>query len=813
MDLSLTKINGTHRKVDYNYLKNSIITILGQNAKDFEILILNAFPIAVSTKNNLDLLIFLKNRNTSNKVIIEKKDGGFVYVTNLIIAVSIIDEFIEDNIFVDDKQNIETESYIFDIVDEASKLKWGLTNYLANISKLNREKISVHPLFWIINSNQKEVCENIIISNQLDFSDIFECIALNENLRYPGYNDWNYTPNYNENIRQIIEKASLDSDLGYITKNKINRIQKKLDEASEKAYNEIGEKLVEVRGKAGTGKSSDLIKWLLNRSLLNERATFLTYNNLLVFDVSRLIRSFENSLSEDEIETKQPTSVNTIHSFMFNLSKKLGITLLMSIERFNELNRILEHSLKSIKFEYNNYIISNSSNSIYDFKNFFQNNTNLDKGSKEEAINFINKFIFIKINDEDEVFSKLDQFKTSKIKLLQDNLSSKMFLQDYHGVLKNILLALTDVEKFVDNFNITDNYDLLEVPLKLNESILSDSKDGKINRDKIITRYKKSISHFCSNRKLYIDEAQDCHSLEKDIFIRIFGFNNIIISSGGKEQLIRYSQVCNWEISQNKSIPIYRYNKKRKSYRLKPAIAALVNHIGNYFDIDLNIEPLETSDHGLIIIDKSGKNPEKKIEITKKLMDKANRFGCSTYESLILFKNAADFYDQTKNETDIKKTTTNNLTVNENNVIFINKNNRKHEWSFISELNKTFSEIIVWNATGNVDKKSQSVPGSLSLRTIYYESSRGLEAWSTMSFDLDGFFENKKNEEEADSFLLTEIMDNETRKNKYAATWVLMALTRAIDTSYIELNSSENILSKCFDEFINKHPHYVEILT
>jgi hypothetical protein len=811
MDLTLTKINGTHRKVDYNYLKNSIISILGQNAKDFEILILNAFPIAVSTKNNLDLLIFIKNRNTSNKVIIEKKYGGFVYVTNLILAVSILDEFIEDKIFVDDRQNIETENYIFDFVDEASKLKWGLTNYLANISKLNREKISVHPLFWIMNSNQKEVAENIIISNQLDFSDIFECIGFNENLRYPGYNDWNYSPNYNENIRQIIEKASLDSDLGYITKNKINRIQKKLDDASEKAYNEIGEKLVEVRGKAGTGKSSDLIKWLLKRSLLNERATFLTYNNLLVFDVSRLIRSFENSLSEDEIEIKQPTSVNTIHSFMFNLSKKLGITLLMSIERFNELNRILEHRLNTIKFEYNNYIISNSSNSIYDFKNFFQNNTNLDKGTKEEAINFINKFNLIEINDEDEVFSKLDLFKTSKIKLLQENLSSKMFLQDYHGVLKNILLALTDVEKFVDNFDITDNYKLLEIPLKLNESFLSDSKDGKINRDKIITRYKKSISHFGSNRKLYIDEAQDCHSLEKDIFIRIFGYNNIIISSGGKEQLIRYSQVCNWEISQNKNVPIYRYNKKRKSYRLKPAIASLVNHIGNYFDIDLNIEALETSDHGSIIIDKSGINPEKRIEITRKLMDNSNRFGCSTYESLILFKNAADFNDQAINETNLQTTTT-NLTVNENNVIFINKKNRKNEWPFITELNKTFPEIIVWNATGNVDKKSQSVPGSLSLRTIYYESSRGLEAWSTMSFDLDGFFENKKNEEEADSFLLTEIMDNETRKNKYAATWVLMALTRAIDTSYIELNSSENILSKCLDEFINKYPHYVEII-
>ena len=81
-----------------------------------------------------------------------------------------------------------------------------------------------------------------------------------------------------------------------------------------------------------------------------------------------------------------------------------------------------------------------------------------------------------------------------------------------------------------------------------------------------------------------------------------------------------------------------------------------------------------------------------------------------------------------------------------------------------------------------------------------------------MAFDLDGFFENKRNEAAADNFLLEEIMELETRKSKYAATWVLMALTRAIDTSYIELNNPLSDIANCINSFVNKYPEYVEII-
>lgn len=88
-------------------------------------------------------------------------------------------------------------------------------------------------------------------------------------------------------------------------------------------------------------------------------------------------------------------------------------------------------------------------------------------------------------------------------------------------------------------------------------------------------------------------------------------------------------------------------------------------------------------------------------------------------------------------------------------------------------------------------------------RSIFYESCRGLEAWSVVCLDLDLFYKRKYDEEIAanylsDDFLLTE----NDRRSKYAATWVLMALTRAIDTLYIHFDDPNSTLGKIFQQYV-----------
>ena len=94
---------------------------------------------------------------------------------------------------------------------------------------------------------------------------------------------------------------------------------------------------------------------------------------------------------------------------------------------------------------------------------------------------------------------------------------------------------------------------------------------------------------------------------------------------------------------------------------------------------------------------------------------------------------------------------------------------------------------------------------------MYYESCRGIEAWSIMCFQLDDFFEHKKQQDDADNYLLEDLFDQltpEKRREKYAATWVLMAITRGMENCYINLKNRESNLSRVLTTFAENYPKY-----
>jgi hypothetical protein len=812
MELSFSKINGTNPLLNYNALKESCIRELQGDCDKAEVLILNHFPVPVLNQASLDLVIFVKVPGGHKKPKIYTSEG-FVYISNLIIAVSIIKEYTNSAMEIDNNQ-IEIDDSYLDMTDNASKLKWGLTNYLQEACDL-KENTTVHPIFWVISENFKSVTENTIISKLLTFDMIKKCIAMNSYLKYPGYINWNYDENYESSILKIFQTASLDSELGYLTKQKIERFQNKSELPSEKAFDQIGNQLVEVKGKPGSGKSSDLLKWMLQNSIRGRKATFLTYNHLLVFEISKQIKGFENVLDDEKKALKAPTTTNTIHSFMYNISKKLGIALLMSEARVNELKITLDRRFEKIKIVFHAIRAGENIRNRIELKHYFQNLNDLDEGTKREALDLINHHeLFIDFTDELKTLTFIETFKKYKIRQLEDNINSGVFLSDYHEVLKNILKAVQNLDSFFKDFAIENKYELLENTMNLKHTLLEKDGSGKINLEALKKRYKKSINAFKSGRTLYVDEAQDCHSHERDIFFALFNPSNVVIASGGKEQLIRYSKVCDWNISKNMKIESYQYIKRKKSYRMKPAIAALANHVASSFGIDLNVDALDTEDHGTIIIDRNY-NAElgKKAELISTLLTKGARQGCTSYESVLMLKNAKEMTASVGRENSAEKSLLEKkIKINEYDIIKVDTAIQKSDWQLINIADKIIKDSRFWNATGNVDKKRQSVPGSLSIRAIYYESSRGLEAWSAMCFDINGFFDSKRNEDEADNFLLNEIMEPELRKDKYAATFVIMALTRAIDTCYLEINKSDNALMNSIENFIRTNPNYIEYI-
>ena len=86
-------------------------------------------------------------------------------------------------------------------------------------------------------------------------------------------------------------------------------------------------------------------------------------------------------------------------------------------------------------------------------------------------------------------------------------------------------------------------------------------------------------------------------------------------------------------------------------------------------------------------------------------------------------------------------------------------------------------------------------------------------------FSLDYFFNYKYGDKEAERFLLSEKkynnqdLTNEKRKQIYATNWLLMALTRAIDTLYIQINDKNSYIGKLVCEYIkiNKNNKNIKV--
>lgn len=808
MELSFSRINGTNRYLDYERFEQSIRTMLEPTCKKAEVIILNNFPVSVTPHGFIDFLLLLDIPKLDRSWYRVESQGERYYVKNQIIAVTVFDEFYNSNIVVN-QDIIEVDDAIANFEEIPSKIKWGLTNYLSNHCGMERRYITVHPMVWLKNKGDSHFLENIFIGKDLDYKVVEEIIARNTYFKWPGYKNWhNNEILFEHQIQLIFEQASKDSVEGYITKKKVDRFQRKFGVKQDEAFAFIGEKLVEVRGKAGSGKTSELLKWMLQNSRKGKRSVFLTYNHLLVYDISYQIKSFNNR----EYETKKASSTtNTLHGFFYNVARKLGVLLLLSEKGINELTVILDDRLFQIEIYFDSIRRTEDSISLAKLLMYVQSKWNAPEGLKREAILLLKYIENCKFLPNKENTSKLiKEFHNEKITKLSSLESSNVFLKDYHNVLERIFQATNNLDAFLTEFNVENKFELLSNVMNLKDHLLL--KNGRIDFEKLKTRYRKGISGFSAGRTIYVDEAQDCHPLERDIIFKLFGPENCVIANEGKEQLIRYSALCNWQISQAVKIETHIYQKSNKSFRMKPAIAALANHVAKWYDIDLNIEPIETEDHGQIFISTSN-NIEDQINAIDKFCKIGERQGCTNYESLLIMATGAQNGFGSA-EVDDSAITKSSVRVNEHNNIVNDNTSIRSEWGLISRAQDEIHEAYFWNATGNVDKRQMTVPGSLSIRSIYYESCRGLEAWSTMCFGLDSFFDSKVEDDEADNFLLSEIIfdaDGLKRREMYAATWVLMALTRCIENCYLQLVQPQSSLYECIMAFTTDHPDFVRI--
>lgn len=739
------------------------------------------------------------------------------------------------------------------------------------LEKINIEmKVNPYPIIWIISSNKQKhsFCyDNIICTHQFGLEELENHLkhAYFHSKSFTSVYSWSHKElrdnkeSYlmiDKQIDSLITQLELDNKIGTLTKNKINRLHKQYCEDSniyEKYLNEqdysnknetdddifdlvfgltsnnikpkkkmtlpsriVAEKgldknLILIEGKAGSGKTFEmllLMKKCYERSQQEKyngsklSSYYLTYNKLLAHDVRLLTNQYQKGSSQSK------TRIKTIHKFLFDIAKNLSIIMAISYSRIEELKDIQFRRCEYIKEKISTYISDEINvNTLY-------NEITLNE-TEEGKIKYIYLFLsYLKKKYTQSTIPKpillneIDHYKNTNINKLSKDLKNNIFLQDYYQVLRYIILAIK---------NETDKlYDLLNI-----DSISKDAWNSFINEYKKTKKlykqtkedFKLMVQRSIQSQKsqgeiLFIDEGQDCHELEKEIFLKMWDGKNIVVCSGGKEQLIRHDKECNWlSYNGNKVHNIIRIEKRNKTYRMKPNLIKLCNFLAKEYEVNLDLSShnIDTDDLGSVIIDFKKEN--RNIKSIFEHLDangKKNGNELSNYENILFLTESVSketFMAQTKilkdtftiddqhniiNQAEFEIKTSRlveHLNIDEQKFFFYHQNRQSKD-----EENREDEDIEVGST---YKEKGDEYPTQDQYRVIFYESCRGLEAWSAMCLDIDLFYQRKYDEDQAAIYLSDRLDLNENeRREKYAITWVLMALTRAIDTIYITVDGS-----------------------
>lgn len=589
-----------------------------------------------------------------------------------------------------------------------------------------------------------------------------------------------------------------------------------------RADKELHNNLVIISGKAGSGKTTEMLL-LMNKCYReahqdgkSERSTYyLTYNKLLTHDVRFITNKYQNFGSE-----QSKTAIKTIHKFFFDIVDNITVLAVMTVKRRNELKKIQEERHKHIS-----YIINENKHNLYSL-NEATNKEFTYKIENKETLEYYLLMIsrirkMKKLHNDDRIKQEswlqfINDYHQENIGKIEKDLEKSIFLSDYYQVLRYILLAIKAPSQLYDELEIEDLEENEWQNILNKKRSTRNKKSGKFELpDYLISKSRKEGFIELTNRTLggvrgagkvlFIDEAQDCHSLERDIFLALWEQKNVVVCTGGQEQLIRHSEECNWKFNGVANKPIHNIisiEKRSKTYRMKPNLVKLCNFIAEKFQVnlDLSAHKTDTDDLGRVIIDFDKQNLKSVIEQFRQ-SEEINKL--SHYESILFLSETFGLETGSKIKDDIYVDDKNNI---------INSKKSEDKTSNISTLTGIDSEEFFLHHQKSVkndqdDSEGNDTPTPNTYRSIYYESCRGLEAWSVVCLDLDLFYQRKFTEDIAGKFLSDDLLLTENeRREKYAITWVLMALTRPIDSLYIHISgkSIKNIVKDEFTSFDDK---------
>ena len=755
-------------------LKNGFQERLEATVKDGTVIIISNFPAVGSMAGKLDYLILLTIKKTNGNYLRLTQDGRYHYIDNFIFLVKKIDE---DKITKVDNGHLHSDNSSFDYIESISHYNREFEDYFKKF-----DSIRCFTSYHLTTKNDFTFFDKkITVNKQLNANYILWSVV---NQFVEKYGDWRINSFSKEKLeyyhddvlvdfaKDIVKDSENISKYGVLTKRKLDRISTSTKTVDE-IYSNVGKSLSIITGKAGTGKTLVLTRIIHKHASDHHNVRFLTFNNLLVFDIKQNLKNF-GYYGDNRI------SVSTVHHFYYQLCQKLGVSIILSADRISDLLSTCEKRIEKIRPTFDKI-----KDSPINLANEYSILSEVFKTEKNET-DFDEFREFVKFLAHFQNLTSFDEIKKAylqkKRRLIEPSVGQKKFLEDYYKVLELIFLAVTDSRKFYEDLNIKNRYDLLSA-LYNTDRFTNENTIPYENFEHQVSTLKNNTNW---SKLLIVDECQDFHVLEKEILYKLRGAENLIVASGGKEQLIRHSRFLDWSVSLNKKILTETFPLYGGSFRQKQNIIAFVNKFSDEYGFNLNLKSVaESKGLGKIIIDTKPKTSIMREDMLSEMKGNGEINGCSAYESMMILIPSKNYTDKKIGES---------FVVNEKDYVKkTDVSSSRHTMNL-----ETLSKLNIFGWDGVSENKGKlKVPDQIETRIIHYESCRGLESWTCACMSLDEYFSFKRSSDEAPNHLADDLfLKDDERRDKYAAIWCLMAFTRPIDTLYIHLQNPGSDFSK-----------------
>lgn len=665
---------GIPKEVSGKILIISNATLFGQEVKDVDLIAIGSFD-----RCNLKLNSRAKwnDPKTKGDIIDSEIKERSIYINDFCFVFECKKHQAEDIQLDGINLLVRYSNKLSDVTHQSEKQKYSLKKFFEERMKYSPfianfiwlRNVSWYSIKKLIETEEGVTTSHNYLPNSFSANFIFQlaCIqlipftsfdpSLNKLKNYSSFSSFKRKKDESIDFDQISEFFNIfervKTGVGELTRKKIEHITKNFLD-NQKYAQAIGNKLVIISGRAGTGKTIRLLKIACDIAYnKGARCLILTYNLALVSDIKRTIALAEIPDGVDE----HSVNITTLHKFMYELLFGFGIGV------------VHEHH---------------------------ENGT-----------------VSVKIKD---------------------------FLANYDYYLNQLYEYLKE--------GIVDDKDICDLMKK--------------NHDAVAWDY------------ILIDEAQDWSDIEKDVIIKIFKKENIIIADG-VDQLIRHQKKCNWTRMLKPDIDFHK-TSGRKGLRQKVNLVNFVNKVAQKVNISWEIEPKEELIGGKVIIST--------LEYSKELHDKiflsCQDNGNKAYEMMFLVPP---------------------------NLVVKNENQRKFKYT--QEFKAM--DISLWDGTSS-NVKSLYPTDLNQFRLLQYESCRGLEGWTVVCLNFDDFlryrFETFKEEEPDERELALESF--EEKRDRFVYLWSLIPLTRAIDTLVITLKDKNCKIGKLLKEIYVDNPDFIQ---